>query len=78
MAIVINGSGTVTGLSVGGLPDGTVDEDTLASGAGGVDGVASSADANAITIDSDEKVGINTASPNTPLHAYNNGTSLGS
>ena len=33
MAIVINGSGTVTGLSVGGLPDGTVDADTLASNA---------------------------------------------
>ena len=32
MAIVINGSGTVTGLAVGGLPDGTVDNDTLASG----------------------------------------------
>ena len=31
MAIVINGSGTVTGLSVGGLPDGTVDTDTLAN-----------------------------------------------
>ena len=31
MAIVINGSGTITGLSVGGLPDGTVDEDTLAA-----------------------------------------------
>ena len=33
MPIVINGSGTVTGLSVGGLPDGTVDTDTLASSA---------------------------------------------
>ena len=32
MAIVINGSGTVTGLSVGGLPDGVVDNDTLATG----------------------------------------------
>jgi len=32
MAIVINGSGTITGLSVGGLPDGIVDTDTLASG----------------------------------------------
>ena len=32
MAIVINGSGTVTGLAVGGLPDGTVDNDTIASG----------------------------------------------
>jgi len=31
MAIVINGSGTVTGLAVGGLPDGTVDEGTLAT-----------------------------------------------
>jgi len=31
MAIVINGSGTVTGLAVGGLPDGTVDADTLAA-----------------------------------------------
>ena len=35
MPITINGSGTVTGLSVGGLPDGIVDADTLASGAGG-------------------------------------------
>jgi len=33
MAIAINGSGTVTGLSVGGLPDGTVDDGTLASSA---------------------------------------------
>ena len=31
MAIVINGSGTVTGLAVGGLPDGIVDEGTLAN-----------------------------------------------
>ena len=31
MAIVINGSGTVTGLAVGGLPDSIVDADTLAS-----------------------------------------------
>ena len=30
MPIAINGSGTITGLSVGGLPDGTVDADTLA------------------------------------------------
>ena len=32
MAITINGNGTITGLSVGGLPDGCVDSDTLASG----------------------------------------------
>ena len=35
MAITINGNGTLTGLAVGGLPDGTVDADTLASGVGG-------------------------------------------
>ena len=35
MPIAINGSGSVTGLAVGGLPDGTVDADTLAAGAGG-------------------------------------------
>ena len=31
MAIAINGSGTVTGISVGGLPDGIVDTDMLAA-----------------------------------------------
>lgn len=31
MAITINGNGTVTGISVGGLPDGCVDTDTLAT-----------------------------------------------
>jgi hypothetical protein len=33
MAISINGSGTVTGVSVGGLPDGIVDTDMLAANA---------------------------------------------
>ena len=33
MAIAINGSGTVTGVSVGGLPDGIVDTDMLAASA---------------------------------------------
>ena len=33
MAIVINGSGTVTGISVGGLPDGIVDNGTMADDA---------------------------------------------
>ena len=32
MAIVINGSGTLSGLAVGGLPDGTVDSGTIATG----------------------------------------------
>ena len=43
MAIVINGSGTVTGLAVGGLPDGTVDSGTLASNAVTEAKIASSA-----------------------------------
>ena len=34
MPITINGTGTVTGISVGGLPDGTVDRDTLATNTG--------------------------------------------
>ena len=33
MPIAINGSGTITGLSTGGLPDGSVDTDTLADAA---------------------------------------------
>jgi len=33
MAIAINGSGTVTGISVGGLPDGIVDTDMIAADA---------------------------------------------
>ena len=35
MPIVINGTGTITGLSVGGLPDGTIDRDTLETKAKG-------------------------------------------
>ena len=34
MALAFAGNGTITGLSVGGLPDGTVAADTLASGVG--------------------------------------------
>ena len=33
MAIQINGNGTITGISVGGLPDGIVDTDTIAANA---------------------------------------------
>tara|TARA_R110000868_G_scaffold261936_3_gene520110 strand:+ start:1259 stop:2065 length:807 start_codon:yes stop_codon:yes gene_type:complete len=74
MAIVINGSGTVTGLAVGGLPDGTVDAGTLATNSvdsaeivdGSVDrsklntSITDSGNATAITIDSSENVGIGT------------------
>jgi len=35
MAITINGSGTVTGITAGGLPDGIITADELASGVGG-------------------------------------------
>jgi len=61
MAIVINGSGTVTGLAVGGLPDGTVDAGTLATNsveaakladnAVGLDEMASGTDGNIISYD---------------------------
>ena len=33
MPVTINGDGTITGLAVGGLPDGSVDADTIASNA---------------------------------------------
>ncbi len=33
MAITINGTGTITGISAGGLPDGVITSDDLASGA---------------------------------------------
>ena len=33
MAITINGNGTITGISVGGLPDGIVDTDMITASA---------------------------------------------
>ena len=47
MSIAINGSGTITGVSVGGLPDGIVDEDMLAANA--VTAAKSSGSAKGIT-----------------------------
>ena len=47
MAITINGNGTVTGISVGGLPDGIVDTDMLANNA--VTAAKSSGSAKGIT-----------------------------
>jgi len=67
MAIVINGSGTVTGLAVGGLPDATVDAGTLASGINKTS-ITDGGNATAITINSSENVGIGTANPAKPLH----------
>tara|TARA_B100001989_G_C24329301_1_gene359149 strand:- start:47 stop:661 length:615 start_codon:yes stop_codon:yes gene_type:complete len=43
MPVTINGNGSITGLSVGGLPDGTVDADTLASNAVTTNKIANSA-----------------------------------
>jgi len=57
MAIVINGSGTVTGISVGGLPDAIVDAGTLASGINKTS-ISDSGNATAITINDRENVGI--------------------
>jgi len=51
MAIVINGSGTVTGISVGGLPDDIVDAGTLADDAVGLAQMASGTDGNIISYD---------------------------
>ena len=51
MAIVINGSGTVTGISVGGLPDDIIDAGTLADDAVGLAQMASGTDGNVITYD---------------------------
>lgn len=51
MAITINGSGTITGISTGGLPDGIVDDGTLATSAVTstkiADGTITNADINA-------------------------------
>ena len=54
MAITINGSGTITGVSAGGLPDGIIAADELASGVGGkvlqvVQGLSTSSVSNATT-----------------------------
>jgi len=57
MAIVINGSGTVTGLAVGGLPDATVDAGTLASGINKTS-ITDGGNATAVTINSTENIGI--------------------
>jgi len=51
MAIVINGSGTVTGISVGGLPDDIIDAGTLADNAVGLAQMAGGTDGNIITYD---------------------------
>jgi hypothetical protein len=70
MAIVINGSGTITGISTGGLPDGIVDDGTLATSAVTstkiADGTITDSDVNTAKIvvkDASGNVGIGTTSP---------------
>jgi len=67
-------AGTITGLSVGGLPDGIVDVGTLASGINKTS-ISDSGDATAITINSSEQVGIGTT-PSNALHVHSGGTAL--
>lgn len=50
MAIQINGNGTITGISVGGLPNGIVDTDMLAADAVNDSKIASLFSSNAINI----------------------------
>lgn len=81
MAIVLNGSGTVTGINVGGLPDGIVDGDMLAANAvtagklaSGVGGkvlqVVSNSSSSTITTSGGAKSDLNTISI-TPASASN-------
>ena len=50
MSIQINGNGTITGISVGGLPDGIVDTDMLAANSVNDSKIASLFSSNAINI----------------------------
>ena len=43
MPVTINGDGSITGLAVGGLPDGSVDADTIAANAVTTTKIANSA-----------------------------------
>lgn len=68
MAITINGSGTITGLSAGGLPDGSVTNDDLAGSIadGKITGLSSSKLSGALpSIDGSNLTGIS-ANDNTP------------
>jgi len=49
MAVVINGNGTVTGIAVGGLPDGIVDNGTMADDAIAIADLAATGTASATT-----------------------------
>lgn len=49
MAIAINGSGTITGVSAGGIPDNTIDNGTMADDAVGIAELSASGTASSST-----------------------------
>jgi hypothetical protein len=57
MAVAINGSGTITGVSVGGLPDGIVDTDMLATSAVSAAKLAAGAGGKVLQVQTDEYTG---------------------
>ena len=89
MAIVINGDGTVSGISVGGLPDGIVDAGTLAANSvvtgSIVDGTIAAADINSavelggpsLGTSSVIRTNAQTISENITIGATTNGMSAG-
>tara|TARA_B100000131_G_C18096393_1_gene604208 strand:- start:1416 stop:2036 length:621 start_codon:yes stop_codon:yes gene_type:complete len=71
MPIVVNGTGTVTGISVGGLPDGIVDTDMLAANA--VTAAKASGSVKGITMMDQWRLANNVAvSANTTVGIYSN------
>ena len=74
MPVTINGNGSISGLSVGGLPNGTVDADTLASNAVTNSKIADLFSSGAITIGG---IRIQTGSVTTDSSASSTSTSYG-
>ena len=74
MPVTINGNGSITGLSVGGLPNGTVDADTLASNAVTSSKIADLFSSGSITIGG---IRIQTGSVTTDSSASSTSTSYG-
>ena len=67
MALSFAGNGTITGLSVGGLPDGTVDEDTLANNAVGSGKLASGVGGKCLQIKYNSQTGLVSGSGTFPM-----------
>jgi len=65
MALAFAGNGTITGLSVGGLPDGVVDEGTLANNAVGAGKLASGVGGKVLQVLQNVKTDVQSISGNT-------------